>query len=266
MRDGGRYCVAIAGGCPQCRWRRVAPAARNAGRERARLRRSIAVGKRRRSVELRYRLCDGAGGCRGGAGSAPAGKPDPHHDLSVPRESGQRYGLRQMASMVPSVVHAQPDMQAVRQVALARKRGFEAIRNENREIWADLWKGRIRLVGAEPRWQALADAAFFYIVSSTHVGSTASTSIFGLATWHDYHYYYGHVMWDIETFIVPVLTLLQPHTAASLLDYRFRNLPNAAGNARLRGRRGLQFPWESAPSTGQGPRPCPDRRPGMRTT
>jgi protein-glucosylgalactosylhydroxylysine glucosidase len=172
-------------------------------------------------------------------------------------KASRRYGLRQMASVIPSVSHAQPDMQAVRQVALARKRGFEAIRVENREIWADLWKGRIRLVGAEPRWQALADAAFFYLVSSTHVGSTASTSIFGLATWHDYHYYYGHVMWDIETFVVPVLTLLQPHTAASLLDYRFRNLPNAAGNARLRGRRGLQFPWESAPSTGQEAAPLP---------
>ena len=174
-----------------------------------------------------------------------------------PAKAGLRYGLRQMASMIPSASHAQPDMQAVRQVALARKRGFEAIRAENREIWADLWKGRIRLVGAEPRWQALADAAFFYLISSTHVGSTASTSIFGLATWHDYHYYYGHVMWDIETFVVPVLTLLQPHTAASLLDYRFRNLPNAAGNARLRGRRGLQFPWESAPSTGQEAAPLP---------
>ena len=174
-----------------------------------------------------------------------------------PAKAGRRYGLRQMASMVPSVSHAQPDMQAVRQVALARKRGFEAIRAENRQIWADLWKGRIRLVGAGPRWQALADAAFFYLISSTHVGSPASTSIFGLATWHDYHYYYGHVMWDIETFVVPVLTLLQPHTSATLLDYRFRNLANAAGNARLRGRRGLQFPWESAPSTGQEAAPLP---------
>ena len=174
-----------------------------------------------------------------------------------PAKAGRRYGLRQMASMVPSVSHAQPDMQAVRQVAIARKRGFETLRAENRQIWADLWKGRIRLVGAGPRWQALADAALFYLISSTHVGSPASTSIFGLATWHDYHYYYGHAMWDIETFVVPVLTLLQPHTSATLLDYRFRNLANAASNARLRGRRGLQFPWESAPSTGQEAAPVP---------
>ena len=53
-------------------------------------------------------------------------------------------------------------------------------------------------------------------------------------------------MWDIETFVVPFLTLLQPHTSATLLDYRFRNLANAASNARLRGRRGLQFPGKRA--------------------
>ena len=63
-------------------------------------------------------------------------------------------------------------------------------------------------------------------------------------------------MWDIETFVVPVLSLLQRHAAESLLDYRLRSLPSAAGNARLRGRRGLQFPWESAPS-GQEAAPLP---------
>src|SRR5258708_134030 len=63
-------------------------------------------------------------------------------------------------------------------------------------------------------------------------------------------------MWDIETFVVPVLSLLQPPAAESLLDYRTRSLPSAAVNARLRGRRGLQFPWESAPS-GQESAPLP---------
>jgi protein-glucosylgalactosylhydroxylysine glucosidase len=171
--------------------------------------------------------------------------------------AGQAYRLRQIASLVPSVTHLQPEFQAVRQVALARKRGFEPLRDANRKVWADTWEGRIKLVGADERWQALADAALFYLISSTHVASPASTSIFGLATWHNYHYYYGHVMWDIETFVAPVLSLLQPHAAESILDYRTRNLAGAACNARLRGRRGLQFPWESAPSSGQESAPMP---------
>ena len=172
-------------------------------------------------------------------------------------KAGRSYHLRQIASLIPNVTHAEPDFQAVRQVALARKRGFEAIRAANRDVWSDLWKGRITIVGADRRWQALADAALYYLLSSTHVASPASTSIFGLATWHDYHYYYGHVMWDIETFVVPVLSLLQPHAAESILDYRTRSIAGAASNARLRGRRGLQFPWESAPSSGQESAPMP---------
>ena len=170
--------------------------------------------------------------------------------------AGQSYRLRQIASLVPRVTHSEPDFQAVRQVALASKRGFEAIRAANRAHWRELWKGRITLVGAGQRWQALADAALFYLFSSTHVASPASTSIFGLATWHDYHYYYGHVMWDIETFVVPVLSLLQPHVAESILNYRTGGLSSAVSNARLRGRRGLQFPWESAPS-GEEAAPLP---------
>ena len=63
-------------------------------------------------------------------------------------------------------------------------------------------------------------------------------------------------MWDIETFVVPVLSLLQPHAAESILEYRIRSLPSAVSNARLRGRRGVQFPWESAPS-GQEAAPLP---------
>ena len=171
--------------------------------------------------------------------------------------AGQTCHLRQIASLVPSVTHAQPDFQAVRLVALARKRGFDAIQAANRAIWGELWKSRITIVGADRRWQHLADAALFYLLSSTHVASPASTSIFGLATWHDYHYYYGHVMWDIETFVVPILSLLQPHVAESMLDYRTRSIGGAALNARLHGRRGLQFPWESAPSSGQEAAPMP---------
>ena len=41
-----------------------------------------------------------------------------------------------------------------------------------------------------------------------------------LAYWPNYHYYHGHVMWDIETFTVPPLLLLAPDAAHALLDYR----------------------------------------------
>ena len=169
----------------------------------------------------------------------------------------QAYRLRQVTSVIPGVAHRQPEMQAARLVAMAQDLGFDSLRSENGAEWKEIWKSRIKLTGADPRWQQMADAALFYLNSSVHASSPASTSIFGLATWKNYHYYYGHVMWDIETFILPVVSLVQPHAAAAMLDYRFRSLEAAARNAQLLGRRGLQFPWESAPSTGQEAAPLP---------
>ena len=64
-------------------------------------------------------------------------------------------------------------------------------------------------------------------------------------------------MWDIEAFAVPPLCLLQPEAAATLLNYRSDSLDGAKRNARLWGRSGLQFPWESAPRTGQEAAPLP---------
>jgi len=171
--------------------------------------------------------------------------------------AGRTYRLRQISSLVPSALHGQPDRHAERLVALGAHQGFEGLRKANRAEWQELWKGRILLHGAGREWQQRADAAFFYMNCSVHVGSPASTSMFGLATWHDYHYYYGHVMWDIESFSVPPLSLMQTEAAATLLEYRVRFLEGARNNARCMGRRGLQFPWESAPGSGQEAAPSP---------
>lgn len=175
----------------------------------------------------------------------------------VRARGGKTYRLRQIASMVPSVMHSQPNRHAERMAALGAHQGFAGLRRANRAEWDELWKGRILLHGADRNWQQLADAAFFYMNTSVHAGSPSSTSMFGLATWHDYHYYYGHVMWDIESFAVPPLMLLQPEAAEALLEYRMLSLDGARRNAQAMGRRGLQFPWESAPASGQEAAPSP---------
>jgi hypothetical protein len=54
-------------------------------------------------------------------------------------------------------MHSEPDRQADRMAFLGTTRGFDTIRNENREAWADIWKGRIRLLGADDHWQGTAD-------------------------------------------------------------------------------------------------------------
>jgi trehalose/maltose hydrolase-like predicted phosphorylase len=164
--------------------------------------------------------------------------------------AGEPLVIRQMTAMVPSQMHPDPHRQAVRLVARARDIGWDQLRADNRAAWAEIWRGRIVLVGAERRWQEIADAAVFYLNTSVHPASPSSTSIFGLAQWTDYHYYYGHVMWDIETFGIPPLTVFQPHAARAVLDFRSRSLDAARRNADLHARRGTQFPWEASMSAG----------------
>ena len=170
--------------------------------------------------------------------------------LTFEARRSQRYRLQQGASLVPQAMHSQPHMQAGRLIAGVLVRGFDALRRDNRVAWDRLWQGRVVLEGAPTRWQAMADAAFFYLQTSVHASSPSSTSVFGLAYWPNYHYYRGHMMWDLEAFAVPTLLLTQPQAALGLVRYRGFRLPAALANARLNGLQGAQYPWESSLSTG----------------
>jgi protein-glucosylgalactosylhydroxylysine glucosidase len=161
------------------------------------------------------------------------------------------YRVRQLTSLVPSLVHPHPADHASRLLAFAMRKGWEEVRREQAKAWQELWRSRIVLDGAPRRWQAITDASLFYLQTSVHPSSVASTSLFGLAFWPNYHYYHGHVMWDIETFALPPLLLMDPLSARSILDYRFRHLEAARVNARLGGWQGAQYPWESCPIHGE---------------
>ncbi|WP_067670000.1 trehalose-phosphatase [Nocardia miyunensis] len=56
--------------------------------------------------------------------------------------------------------------------------------------------------------------------------------------------YRGHVFWD-ELFVLPVLNLRFPSLTRSLLEYRYRRLPEARRSAAETGCAGALFPWQS---------------------
>jgi protein-glucosylgalactosylhydroxylysine glucosidase len=170
---------------------------------------------------------------------------------SLEAQAGRSYVLHQFTSLVASQAHHEPDRQAARLVGMAARRGFQRLRDENRGAWEKIWKGRIKLVGADAGWQALSDAAYYYLHASAHSSSVFSTSMFGLAYWPNYHYYRGHVMWDIESFAFPALLLTAPEAAHALLAYRSQRVVAAQRNAAMYGYRGLQFPWASGPRDGE---------------
>lgn len=172
-------------------------------------------------------------------------------EYSVGLKRGGKARLEQIAALVPSIVHHRPMDEAVRRLAKGTEMGFDQLRDLNRKRWRQLWQSRIVVDGASADHQRLIDAGFFYLNSSAHRSSPAATSMFGLASWPNYNYYFGHVMWDIDAFCVPPLLLVQPMAAGSLLGFRARHVDAARMYAMLDNKDGLRFPWEAAPRSGE---------------
>lgn len=163
---------------------------------------------------------------------------------TVHARAGKPVRLRSIVGLVPDLAHPRPHRQAALLVARGLSRGWDALREANREAWADLWQGRPLIDGPED-WQRRADASFYYLHASASPASLASTGVFGLAYAPKYHYYRGHVMWDIESYAFPPLVLTHPDAARAILRFRSRTAPAARANAALHGYTGLQFPWEA---------------------
>jgi len=60
--------------------------------------------------------------------------------------------------------------------------------------------------------------------------------------------YAGHVFWDSDAFVLPVLAAIDSPAARTLLEYRIRRVEPARRRAARDGRSGARFPWESADS------------------
>ena len=260
--DGPRRPAAVGGRGPDRRTgdrRRPCPTA-GSGTERGR-RRTTPLALRREPGDAGRRLHD-RDRRRRGCGTSTSTRDDRGRFSTTYRlraRRGRRYRLTMLSAVVPDLSHVRPDEQAGRLAALGR--GADARSPAGRQPGSlgravegtDHDRRRRPALAGDHRCESP------YLLSSTHSASLASTSLFGLAYWPTYHYYHGHVMWDIETFTVPPLLLLAPDAAHALLDYRSRHLGAAHHNAALHGWRGAMYPWESCPSTGKSRRPAPGR-------
>ena len=162
----------------------------------------------------------------------------------VEATAGRPVRVRTIVGLVPDRAHPRPDRQAGRLVARGLARGWDELRAANARAWTELWRGR-PVLDAPDRWQQWSDASFFYLHSSVSRSSLASTGVFGLAYAPDYHYYRGHVMWDIESLALPPLVLTDPDAAAAILDFRRRSADAAHALAAVHGYAGLMYPWEA---------------------
>lgn len=127
-----------------------------------------------------------------------------------------------------------------RQAIYARKLGVAELAARHRRAWDTLWQYNISIEG-DTSMQHQVDMALYSIYSSILPGSRRSIPPMGLTSNH----YSGHIFWDADTWMLPVLCVMQPRAARDMVEYRIDRLPAARANALSMGYQGAMFPWES---------------------
>jgi alpha,alpha-trehalase len=110
-------------------------------------------------------------------------------------------------------------------------------------IWAQLWERFSIDIGDNPDELRIVRLHLLHLLqtlSPNTAGLDAGTPARGL---HG-EAYRGHIFWD-ELFVFPVLNIHLPKVTRSLLQYRYRRLPEARRAAREAGYAGAMFPWQS---------------------
>ncbi len=123
----------------------------------------------------------------------------------------------------------------------ARRAGAVALLAEQTAVWAQRWsEADVEIVGDDELTQSVR-LALFHLMSSVSDRGEAGVGARGLTG----PAYSGHVFWDADMFVLPVLAGTHPTAARAMLEYRIRRIPAAHRAALACGRAGIRFPWES---------------------
>lgn len=141
----------------------------------------------------------------------------------------------------------------------ARQRGWEAVHAAHVEEWEKYWSDSdVEIEGDELAQRAIRFATYHVLIAAPRHDDRVSIGAKALSG----PGYKGHVFWDTELFMLPLLSLTQPRLARALLMYRYHNLPGARHKAQKAGYEGAMYPWESTDTgeetTPQWSDPLPD--------
>ncbi len=131
--------------------------------------------------------------------------------------------------------------QVIAALSAARKTGWEGLLAEQRAYLDDFWTRADVELEVDPEIQQAVRFALFHVLQAGSRGEQRPIPAKGLTG----PGYGGHVFWDTEIFVLPVLTLTLPRAAADALRWRQSILAQATSRARQLGLRGAVFPWRT---------------------
>ncbi|MEL7148008.1 MAG: glycoside hydrolase family 65 protein, partial [Bacteroidota bacterium] len=160
-------------------------------------------------------------------------------------KKGETLNFQVVGSTIASAHVPDAFNEAERLTIYAMLEGKDRLLNRHLHEWEKLWTSDIQVDGPAEVQRDIR-SALYHLYSFAREGTAYSLSPMGLSGLG----YNGHVFWDTELWMYPPLLMLQPEIAKSLLEYRWKMLPEAKKNAFSHGYKGAMFPWESA-DTGQ---------------
>ncbi len=131
--------------------------------------------------------------------------------------------------------------QVMAALSAARVTGWEGLLAEQRAYLDEFWNGADVEIEGDLEIQQAARFALFHILQASARVERRSIPAKGLTG----PGYDGHVFWDTEAFVLPLLTMTVPNSAADALRWRHATLPLAQENARKLGLKGAAFPWRT---------------------
>jgi alpha,alpha-trehalose phosphorylase len=131
--------------------------------------------------------------------------------------------------------------QVVGAMAAAKLTGWEGLLAEQRQFLDDFWEGADVEVDGDVEIQQAVRFGLFHILQAGARTENRPIPAKGLTgTGYD-----GHIFWDTETFVLPVLTYTWPGASADALRWRFQTLDLAKEHATELGLEGAAFPWRT---------------------
>ena len=126
-------------------------------------------------------------------------------------------------------------------MAAAKLIGWEGMVAEQRQFLDEFWEGADVEVDGDVEIQQAVRFGLFHILQAGARTENRPIAAKGLTgTGYD-----GHIFWDTETFVLPVLTYTWPGCAADALRWRFLTMDLAKAHAAELGLNGAAFPWRT---------------------
>lgn len=126
-------------------------------------------------------------------------------------------------------------------VAAARSTGWEGLLAEQRAFLDHFWSCADVEVDGDAQIQQAVRFSLFHVLQAAARGEERAIPAKGLTgTGYD-----GHSFWDVESFVLPMLTHTAPRAVAPVLRWRHATLPAARERARQLGLAGAAFPWRT---------------------